>query len=673
MNKHSNTQIKKGIYILAINVIFFLTAMQTQAQNRQWSQELIDSLETTLNKSNASDDEIYTSCKRLSAAFIYRDTEKSLEYTWKGINLAKKRKQNFIIAEFYYNAGTAYSYLSRLDSSLYCYEQAIAMQELAKNKKEAYDQDDYDFLQLTLLIGIGALHFYDGKFDLSLDHWLKALDNAEKMDELNLAGTICVNLAENYASMMNFKQAEVFFLKAEKFFREVNNAIDIARVCSRLSEIYIRQEDYQKALEYAEESYNILSAMPNVDVYHKVYPIRSLATVWLNLNNYEKALKYALIAVEYSEQIKIPETQCTSLGILSKCYLKLKKYKEAEEAALKSLAIDYKDISVIVIIYRNITEAYIGLKNSEKALEYFNKVLEYTEIYSNQNFQSSISEMEVKYETEKKEMQIVSLKEKNRLMRMISISGGGVLFLGLVALFFLWRWTTQKKRLAEQQKQFAEQQLIQLEQEKQIIATQAVFDGEVQERTRLAHDLHDGMGGKLTAMRIHLEKLKQDTELENTKNEQYKVVMNILDDSVQEMRRVSHNLMPDTLSRAGLKPAVAEFCRSMSSQIDFKYYGEETRLDLKLEALVYRSIYELVNNTMKYASASEILVQITREPDCITFIVQDNGCGFDTSAETDGMGLQSIRARVASFGGNIQIDSKEGVGTEVYVELKIES
>jgi signal transduction histidine kinase len=100
----------------------------------------------------------------------------------------------------------------------------------------------------------------------------------------------------------------------------------------------------------------------------------------------------------------------------------------------------------------------------------------------------------------------------------------------------------------------------------------------VQERTRLARDLHDGMGGKLTAMKIRLQEIKRNAKFDENDAEvvQFNAAMDILDDSVQEMRRVSHNLMPDTLSRTGLKHALDDFCCSMSPLIVFNYYGDET-------------------------------------------------------------------------------------------------
>ena len=166
--------------------------------------------------------------------------------------------------------------------------------------------------------------------------------------------------------------------------------------------------------------------------------------------------------------------------------------------------------------------------------------------------------------------------------------------------------------------------------------------------------------------------LQTDTakSLEYADVERFDKALGLLDDSVVEMRRVAHHLMPDSLSRFGLKTALSDFCGNYPV-ISFSYYGDESRLDPKLEVMIYRSIHELVNNALKYAGASRILVQIMQEPDRIAFTVQDDGCGFDVTKETKGTGLQNIRNRIASFGGDIQIDSKAGEGTEINGELRI--
>jgi signal transduction histidine kinase len=246
------------------------------------------------------------------------------------------------------------------------------------------------------------------------------------------------------------------------------------------------------------------------------------------------------------------------------------------------------------------------------------------------------------------------------------------LLLSLAAFFFLWRWAVQKKRLAEQQRQLAETRIKQLEQEKQLVATQSVLDGETAERARLARDLHDGLGSLLTGAKLRFLEMKQGAKLEHADLERFDHALGMLDRSTTEMRRVAHHLMPDALTRFGLKPAVNDFCSNLPS-VEFIYYGDESRLDSKLEVMIYRCIHELVNNALKHAGECNIIVQIMQREDNIAFTVQDDGCGFDPSADTKGMGLQNLRTRVAAYNGIIHIDSKVGEGTETSVELRMEN
>ncbi|GHT07965.1 hypothetical protein FACS189426_02450 [Bacteroidia bacterium] len=210
----------------------------------------------------------------------------------------------------------------------------------------------------------------------------------------------------------------------------------------------------------------------------------------------------------------------------------------------------------------------------------------------NETMLRAAEELEVKYETEKKEMQIATLEEEKQLMIWLSIATGAVLLLALAAFFFLWRWTVQKKRLAESQKELAEQekqladrQIKQLEQEKQLIATQAVLDGEIQERTRLARNLHDSLGSMLTRARMSIESLKNDALLGKTDIANFDSALKILNDSSHELRRIAHHLMPDALSRFGLKTSVSDFCDALSA-VKFLWYGDDTRLNPKTEEII---------------------------------------------------------------------------------------
>ena len=315
--------------------------------------------------------------------------------------------------------------------------------------------------------------------------------------------------------------------------------------------------------------------------------------------------------------------------------------------------------------------------NYKEALDYRTKCMfMYVELFSEENA-NQINQYAARFESLQKENRIKELQaeaeifyykssKKNQLIFFLTLTI--VLSVSIFLVLHLYR-----SRLAKNQEQIARQRIQQLEQEKQLVATQAVLDGETRERTRLARDLHDGLGSILTGARLNLLEMKKGVTLQYADVERFDKVMGLLDQSVREMQRVAHHLMPDSLSRFGLKPAVDEFCRSLSANVLFDYFGDETRLDPKLEVVIYRCIHELVNNALKHSGASQIMVQIVQEPDRIAFTVQDDGCGFISSKKNKGTGLENIRTRIASFGGNIQIDSRVGEGTEVNVELKIEN
>ena len=403
----------------------------------------------------------------------------------------------------------------------------------------------------------------------------------------------------------------------------------------------------------------------------RIYNLRVLSAIWSNgFMNEQKSMEYAQKALEESKKMGIKLEISRSLQLLAALHLENKRYREAEQIALEAMQMDSSNLTNNILLYESLTLANAGLGEVAQAEAYFHLYKTATAAYSNQNFQSSLSEMEVKYETEKKEMRIAALEDENQLMTLLSIAIAAVLLLALIASIFLWRWTVQKRRLAEKRRELAEQQIKQLEQEKQLVAIQAVLDGEVQERTRLARDLHDGLGSILATAKYNLADIKKASDRNDLNMEHFDRAMNLLDESMYEMRRVAHHLMPEALSLYGLKQSIADFCNSIP-HVKFNYYGDEIRLDPKMEMMVYRIIHELVSNALKHASASHILVQIVQELDRIDITVQDNGCGFDPSTIAQGMGLANILTRIEAYNGNLLVDSTPGVGTEVNVELKL--
>jgi len=195
----------------------------------------------------------------------------------------------------------------------------------------------------------------------------------------------------------------------------------------------------------------------------------------------------------------------------------------------------------------------------------------------------------------------------------------------------------------------------------------------------LSRDLHDGPGGLLSVVKSKLTNMKGNYILSQDNVKQFDHAIGLLDDSIKELRRVSHNMMPEALIKSGLKDALQDFCDQISVgkklSLTFNFFGENKRFENSLEITLYRIALELVNNALKHAKATEILVQVVQEDNRIYLTVMDNGQGFDPSKidTLKSTGLRNTRARVESFNGHIDIDSQLGKGTEIGVEFEIGS
>lgn len=211
---------------------------------------------------------------------------------------------------------------------------------------------------------------------------------------------------------------------------------------------------------------------------------------------------------------------------------------------------------------------------------------------------------------------------------------------------FLWRWEILRRRLADKHQLLAE--------------TRAAIAGELAERTRLARDLHDGLGSMLTAVKMNLGPLGPHN----------KGTIDALDEAIRELQRVIHNLLPDVLEREGLDKALENFCKGLPF-VQYYSKGYHSRAVESLEVLMYRMAQELVNNAIKHSGASEISLQLLMNETMVSIIICDNGSGMPAEAEWRGTGLRHIRTRLEVFNGRIDIDSRKDEGTEIHITIPI--
>jgi two-component system, NarL family, sensor kinase len=217
-----------------------------------------------------------------------------------------------------------------------------------------------------------------------------------------------------------------------------------------------------------------------------------------------------------------------------------------------------------------------------------------------------------------------------------------------------------------------------LETEKQLLATEAVLKGEEQERTRLAKDLHDGLGGMLSGIKYSFITMKGNLVMTPDYVQVFERNMDMLDSSIREMRRVAHNMMPEALVNFGLDAALRDFCndidKSGALQVNYQSIGmQHETIEQTTAVTVYRIVQELINNTLKHAAAKTAIVQVAKSNSRLSVTVEDDGKGFDpaTMHAGTGMGWSNIRNRVEFLKGKIDIHTQPGKGVSVLIELDI--
>jgi signal transduction histidine kinase len=294
-----------------------------------------------------------------------------------------------------------------------------------------------------------------------------------------------------------------------------------------------------------------------------------------------------------------------------------------------------------------------------------NATIQRTTLELEEKYASAAKVARIKNLEDEQALQQLSLRQKTLLNYFLL---GAAVLLGII--FFLSYRNYRQKRFLQQQ------QINELEAEKKQMATEAVLKGEEKERTRLARDLHDGLGGMLSGIKYSFQNMKGNLILTQENAQDFERSMDMLDSSIREMRRVAHNLMPEALVKFGLDTALKDFFKEINRsgilKVRYQSIGlDTTSLDQTLSITVYRIIQELINNTIKHAGASEAVVQISLSDGQLSITAEDNGKGFDPAKVkgVKGIGWSNIQNRIDFLKGTFDIRSVPGHGCSVQIEL----
>ena len=209
--------------------------------------------------------------------------------------------------------------------------------------------------------------------------------------------------------------------------------------------------------------------------------------------------------------------------------------------------------------------------------------------------------------------------------------------------------------------------------EQEISKLEGLMEGEENERKRIAEELHDGIAGDLLAIKFNLSNINVSTQSAVNVGV-LKEVSQIIDNSCIQIREISHNLSPSSITNFGLLQTVENLCKKMASvykiKMNFNFSGEEININKNVETHIYRIIQELVNNVVKHSKASVADVLIKYEMPLITISVQDNGTGFSEGPTLNGIGLSNIDSRIRFLNAQIKKEShKQGTLFTISINL----
>lgn len=562
-------------------------------------------------------------------------------------------------------------------------------------------------------------------------------DVADSINKISLAKNLTLNnraeISKNYSQAGTICQNKGDYVNATDFFnKSIEYASELALIKYNyrcLSKINSIQKNNERALFYAKKS---IEGNANLDAREMGLGLISIADYFIDVNKTDSAAKYYGEAYKLFDENKIEHSKAWVLSLWAIIY--------AEKDLIRTIEMMYDAQAIFDKIapesvfsannIGNMGEVYFmlakndslinrikkaGLPNTKTALlaeseKYFQRALDYSKksknaytylymsgnlaylqaykgdyknafqnlqskfIYNDSLFSQKNKNAIAKLESEKEVLQLSTENKQKSTQNKILIG----LTLGVLALAFLgYRNFKNRQKIAEQTEVLQQQKITELEKDKQLQSIDSMLKGQEDERNRIAKDLHDGLGGMLSGVKISFMNMKENLIMSSENVTVFERSISQLDNTIVELRKVAHNLMPEALVKFGLSDAINDFCTSMTTathiHIMYESMGEDRKLDNTANVYIYRIIQELINNAVKHGHPNEIFVQLTTTPNKVLITVEDDGTGMNLNkkAISKGIGMTNIEHRVNYFKGNLVFEPKRPKGTVVNIELNV--
>lgn len=623
-----------------------------------------------------------------------------------------------------------------------------------------------DTTNLNALINVQRYYFEKGQYDSALIYSRQALPLAVTLNDLNRIARSHYNLSLVYTQLTNYDSANAHLDRIDELMPQVNDtsirigayntrallsnyrsdyatavealmkAVELIEasksptVRNMLAQTYgnighnlIAEKQTEKGIEYEQKAL-MLKGYPN-EARYRVLIHLDIFDAYVNLKNIEKARLHLDSAIEGNKplnNVAVSSLVANNKGIyytainniteslaafqeaytlsdrsgngylkaeaaenLAILCLKQGNLSMAEKFAIEGNEIGRKlsQLKVVAGTYDVLGEVSSRRNDFKKALGYaaLNKL--YSDSATNRESQKTIVALENRYQHQKRQREIAALTASNVAHELDVVKknrmliGGSVLSIAVIIILALsYRNSKQRREIAEKEQTLQKEQIRFLERQQQVVSLQSMINGQETERTRIAKDLHDGLGGLFSTVKMYFSTL-QHKNPQLGGDELFQKGYAIIDTASVEVRRIAHNMMPEVLMKLGLVNALKDLCDSITSgkllTVSLEVHGMNGRLNATTEIMLFRIIQELLNNIIKHAHATEVIIQCVRDQSRLSVIVEDNGQGFNTADAEAGThsGITTVKNRVDYLKGRMTIDSQKNVGTTVMMDFLI--
>lgn len=593
------------------------------------------------------------------------------------LRLAARHNNNARAGDAYALRGTSFFRIDGYDSALFYYAMAESYYE-----KDTSAQREVNIAANRMSMGTALLQ--QGNQQTALTYYLRAIEPLRKAKDDNNLVTAFANIGLVYNDLKQYDKALQYHRQALHTCLSARSEIANEKTAQVQMLVALDQSNlkqYDDAYAALQRADSMIRLTPSPYLYAIFYGMEG--RYYKDVNEYHKAIQSFQECLGYAANGEYLFQQANALQQLGIIYFEQGDYHKSISNLLHAVSISRQigDKMRERKTLEYLSKAYASARNDAEAVKYYQQYIALNDSLNEAETSKRVNEIENRYQHKQQADSILVLQKNGELQKLalhkeesrnvfVIIAAALILLVGLL----LYRTLRNKHRLLKQSDELHTRQILQLEQERQLIAAQSLMKGQEEERSRMARDLHDGVGGLLSGVKLSLSNMKGNVFLSEENARAVNTIISQLDSSITELRRVSHNMMPEALIKYGLKEALENYCegidRSGQLNIRLQTYGLEQRMEQDSEIVLYRIVQELLNNVIKHADAKQVLIQLVREADRFSLTVEDDGKGFDVQSSDYkiGAGLQNIQARAVYLNGGVDIRTVPGEGTSITIE-----